>query len=53
MENLNALDVLKEELETDEVAPKVNAIHKIRIVATLMGPDGIRNTLLPFLDCTA
>jgi serine/threonine-protein phosphatase 2A regulatory subunit A len=50
MENLNPLDVLKEELDTDEVTQKINAIHKLRIVATLLGPEGIRNTLLPYLD---
>lgn len=50
MENLNPLDVLKEELDTDEVTAKINAMHKLRIVATLMGPDGIRNILLPYLD---
>jgi serine/threonine-protein phosphatase 2A regulatory subunit A len=50
MENLNPLDVLKEELDTDEVTQKINAIHKLRIVATLLGPEGIRNSLLPYLD---
>ena len=50
MENLNPMDVLKEDLDTDEVAAKVNAIHKLRIVASILGVDGIRNILLPFLD---
>lgn len=50
MDNLNPLDVLKEELDTDEVTAKINAMHKLRIVATVMGPDGIRNVLLPYLD---
>jgi hypothetical protein len=50
MDNLNPMDLLKEELESDEVAARVNAIHKLRVVGTLLGPDGIKNVLLPFLD---
>lgn len=44
------MDVLKEDLDTDEVAAKVNAVHKVRIVASIMGVEGIKTTLLPFLD---
>ena len=29
---------------------RVNTIHRLPIVATLMSPDAIKNTLLPFLD---
>jgi hypothetical protein len=32
------MDLLKEELETDEIGSRVNAIHKLRIVATILGP---------------
>lgn len=32
---------------------KVNTVHKIPIVATLMTSDAIKNTLLPFLDTLA
>ena len=46
----NPMDVLKEDLDTDEVGSKVNAIHKVRIVASILGTEGIKNTLLPFLD---
>lgn len=44
------MDVLKQDLDTDEVFSKVNAIHKVRIVASILGTEGIKNTLLPFLD---
>ena len=50
MDNLNPMDLLKEELESDDVAARVNAIHKLRVVGTLLGPDGIKSVLLPFLD---
>lgn len=44
------MDVLKEDLDTDEVASKVNAIHKVRVVASILGAEGIKTILLPFLD---
>ena len=50
MENTNPFEFFKEELESDEMAVKVNTIHKISIIATLMTPDAIKNTMLPFLD---
>ena len=50
MENLNAFDIFKEEIETDDTSVRINAIHKIPIVATLMTPDAIKNQLIPYLD---
>lgn len=50
MENLNAFDIFKEEMEIDETAARVNTIHKLPIVATLMNPDTIKNQLIPYLD---
>lgn len=38
----NALEVLKEEMTSDELYLRVNAIHRLSIVATLLGPDGIK-----------
>jgi hypothetical protein len=42
--------LFKEELDTDDLASRVNTIHKVSIVATLMPVDAIRTTLLPYLD---
>ena len=50
MDNISALDLLKEEMEIDDIASRVNAIHKIPIVVSLMAPEAIKNTLLPFLE---
>lgn len=44
------MDVLKEEMENDELHHKVNAIHRLKIVATILGPEGTKNILLPYLD---
>lgn len=49
-EQVNAFVLLKEEMENDEISIRVNAIHRLKIVATLLTPDDIKNHLLPFLD---
>ena len=33
MGDMNALDLLKEEMDQDEVSMRINAIHRLRIVA--------------------
>ena len=33
MENINPMDILKEEMENDEIFVRVNAIHRIKIIA--------------------
>ena len=53
MENANAFDILKEEMDSDDNGIKVNTIHKIPIVVTLMAPDAIKNQLIPYLEALA
>lgn len=48
--NINPLELFKEEMENDDIAYKVNNIHKIPIIISLMTPDAIKNTLLPYLE---
>lgn len=50
MENLNPFELLKEELDTDDLAVRINAIHKLSIVGTLMPTEAIKTTLIPYLD---
>ena len=38
VEEINALDLLKEELTTEEVHLKVNAIHRMKTVILSIGP---------------
>lgn len=49
-ESLNPINLFKEDMENDEIAIRVNAIHRLKIVATLVSQDDIRNILLPFFD---
>lgn len=50
MEGIQAFELFKEELENDEPYLRVNTIHRLSVVATLLGNDGIKSQLLPFLE---
>ncbi len=43
MTDINPMDLLKEEMENDETYVRVNAIHRLKIVSTFFGVDGIKN----------
>lgn len=36
-------------MNTDEVYVKVNAIHRLQVIATVLGPELVRSQLLPYL----
>jgi serine/threonine-protein phosphatase 2A regulatory subunit A len=44
------MDILKEEMENDELHHRVNAIHRIKLIATILGPEGTKNQLMPYLE---
>ena len=50
MEQVNPMDLLKEELDNDEIYIRVNAIHRVKTIAILMGTEGLKSQLLPFLE---
>ena len=39
----SALDVLKEEMENDELHYRVNAIHRIKLISAILGIDVTKN----------
>ena len=49
-DEINALELLKEEMTTEEIHLKVNAIHRLRIVALTLGPAEVQNQLLSYLE---
>jgi len=51
MEDINALDLLKEELETEEIHLKVNAIHRLKTVILCIGVEETLKKLVPYLEC--
>lgn len=51
MDDINALELLKEELETEEIHLKVNAIHRLKTVILCIGVDDTVKKLIPYLEC--
>ena len=51
--DLNPLDLLKEDLSSDETYIKVNSIHRLRLIATVLGTDIVKSQLLPILSSKA
>ena len=49
VDEINALDLLKEELTTEEIHLKVNAIHRMKTVILSIGPTETTNSLIPYL----
>lgn len=50
MESIYAIDLLKEEMNYDEVHLKVNAIHRLKTVSHAVSREDFRNQLVPYLD---
>jgi len=49
-ETINPIEFLKEEMENDEIAYRVNAIHRLKTIVTLIGGEQFKNQLLPYLE---
>lgn len=43
MDSFNPLDVLREEMENEEISLRVNAVHRMRVVATLLPADKLKS----------
>lgn len=50
MEEVNALELLKEEMEADEVHLKVNAIHRLKTVIMSLSEDEVKNDLFGYIN---
>ena len=50
MEDIDAFALLKEEMETDEVHLKVNAIHRLKTVIKIIGIEDTLKKLIPYLE---
>lgn len=49
-EAVNPTDLFKEELDHDDIAIRVNAVHRLKTVVTLIGGENFKNQLLPYLE---
>lgn len=50
VENINALALLKEEMQTEEIHLKVNAIHRLKTVILSLGPNETQSQVIPYLS---
>jgi len=50
MKEINPIQLLKEEMDADEVNLKVNAIHRMKTIMLAMSPDEIRGDLFKYLN---
>ena len=50
VENVSALGLLKEEMQSDEIHLKVNAIHRLKTVILSIGPNETKEQLIPYLQ---
>lgn len=46
----NALALFKEEMANDQMSVRINAVHRIGIIATLLGPEKVKRELLPMIE---
>lgn len=47
---VNPVDLFKEEMEHDDIAIRVNAIHRLKTIVTLIGGEQFKH-LLPYIEC--
>ena len=50
VENINALALLKEEMQTEEIHLKVNAIHRLKTVILSLGPNETGTQVIPYIS---
>ncbi len=50
MEDINPIELLKEEMDTDEIHLKVNVIHRLKTIILSIGPDDTVKKLIPYLE---
>ena len=50
MPGSSPLDLFKEEMASEQASVRINAIHRIGIIATLIGPSKVKRELLPMLE---
>lgn len=44
------MELLREEISSEQTAVKINAIHRIGIIATLIGSSKVKRELLPYVE---
>ena len=50
MYSTGPMELFKEEMSSEQPAVRINAIHRIGIVATLIGSSKVKRELLPMIE---
>lgn len=50
MSEVLPMDLLRDEMASDQLAVRINAIHRLPIVAAIMKNDGVVKDLIPYLE---
>jgi len=50
VEEVNAIELLKDEMQTDEIHLRVNAIHRLKTVILSIGQAWTVSDLIPYLE---
>ena len=45
------IEFLRDEMESDQLAVRVNAVHRSPVIAALIGEKAVEKELVPFLEC--
>jgi hypothetical protein len=45
------MEFLKDEMSSDQIAIRVNAIHRSPIIAALIGEKSVDKELIPYFEC--
>ena len=48
---LSPMDLFKEEMENDQIHLRINAVHRVKLIATVLGEEGVFQLLVPYLEC--
>ena len=48
---VNPIELFKEEMENDDISIRVNCVHRLKIIVTLIGGDNFKQQMLPYIDC--
>ena len=49
-ETINPIEFFKEEMDNDDIAVRVNAMHRLKTITVLIGGEQFKNHLLPYLE---
>lgn len=50
MTDFNPIDLLKEEMENDDTIVRINAMHRLKTIVTLINDNTFKSQIVPYLQ---